>query len=85
MHNNKLKKLINRVIAVASLSAMVLAGTAVTVNATPVWPSNVDTESNAAIVMEAETGAILYEKNIDVQHYPASITKILTTLLAIEN
>ena len=85
MHNNKLKKLINRVIAVASLSAMVLAGTAVTVNAAPVWPSNVDTESNAAIVMEAETGAILYEKNIDVQHYPASITKILTTLLAIEN
>ena len=50
MHNKKLKKLINRVIAVASLSVMVLAGTAFTVNAAPVWPSNVDTESNAAIV-----------------------------------
>lgn len=85
MHNNKLKKLINRVIAVASLSVIVLAGTAFTVNAAPVWPSNVDTESNAAIVMEAETGAILYEKNIDTQYYPASVTKVLTTLLALEN
>lgn len=41
--------------------------------------------SEAAIVMEASTGAILYAKNIHAKHYPASITKILTTLVAIEN
>lgn len=41
--------------------------------------------SSAAILMEAKTGAILYEKNSDERHYPASITKILTTLVALEN
>lgn len=41
--------------------------------------------SKAAIVMEASTGAILYSKNIHDSYYPASITKILTTLLALEN
>lgn len=38
----------------------------------------------AGIVIDAKTGKILYEKNIDEKHYPASITKILTTLVAIE-
>lgn len=41
--------------------------------------------ASSAIVMEASTGAILYSKNIHDSYYPASITKILTTLLAIEN
>ena len=35
--------------------------------------------------MEASTGTILYSKAIDEQHYPASITKIMTVLLALEN
>ena len=41
--------------------------------------------SGAGIVMELETGAILYGKNIHNTYYPASITKILTTLIALEN
>lgn len=49
------------------------------------WPSGPNVVSESAIVMEASTGLILYEKNIHDKHYPASITKILTTLLAIEN
>ena len=39
----------------------------------------------SGIVMEVSTGTILYEKNIHDTHYPASITKIMTVLLAIEN
>ena len=35
--------------------------------------------------MEVGTGAILYAKNIDDHHYPASITKVLTALVALEN
>lgn len=35
--------------------------------------------------MELSTGSILYSKNIHVRHYPASITKIMTTLLTLEN
>ncbi len=37
-----------------------------------------------AIVMDATTGQILYEKNAYQTMYPASITKILTALVAIE-
>ena len=52
------------------------------------WPSGPNESSivaDSAIVMEASTGLILYEKNIDKQQFPASITKIMTALLVIEN
>lgn len=49
------------------------------------WPDGPDTLSPAVILMEESTGTILYEKNSTEAHYPASITKILTTLIALEN
>lgn len=50
-----------------------------------VWPTPPTIEAESAIIMEVSTGTILYEKNIYDKHYPASITKILTALIAIEN
>lgn len=38
-----------------------------------------------AILIDGETGQILYEKNSHKQFYPASTTKIMTAILAIEN
>ena len=35
--------------------------------------------------MEATTSSILYEKDADTKRYPASTTKIMTCLLALEN
>ena len=55
------------------------------VKAEAYWPSMPNIEAESAIVMEINTGTVLYEKNSTDTHYPASITKILTTLLAIEN
>lgn len=49
------------------------------------WPQGPGTYGDAAIVMEAGTGSILYGKNIDEHEYPASITKVLTALVALEN
>lgn len=49
------------------------------------WPAGPSILGGYAIVMEVNTGTVLYEKNSDTQNYPASITKILTALLAIEN
>ena len=49
------------------------------------WPEGPAIASPSAIVMEVNTGTILYEKNSHVQNYPASITKILTTYLTLEN
>lgn len=39
----------------------------------------------AAVVIDAETGIVLFEHNKDEKNYPASTTKIMTALLAIEN
>ncbi|MDR2539176.1 MAG: D-alanyl-D-alanine carboxypeptidase [Chlamydiales bacterium] len=44
----------------------------------------VDISAKAAVLMSAETGAILYEKNAYLPLYPASITKIVTALYALE-
>lgn len=49
------------------------------------WKEGPGTYGEAAIVMEVETGTILYAKDIDSKQYPASITKVLTALVALEN
>lgn len=53
--------------------------------AAPAWPDNVSISAEGGIVMDADTGAVLYGKNIHVGYFPASITKILTALIIIEN
>ncbi len=49
------------------------------------WPEGPEIGAEAAILMEANTGTILYAKNINEELYPASTTKIMTCLLAVEN
>lgn len=41
--------------------------------------------AESAILMDATTGKILYEKNSRTKQYPASITKLMTILLALEH
>lgn len=53
-------------------------------NEIPGWPTGPVVTAESAILMEAETGAVLYAKNIHAREYPASTTKILTTLIAME-
>lgn len=48
------------------------------------WPVGPVVSAEAAILMEADTGTILYAKNIHQREYPASTTKLLTTLMATE-
>lgn len=51
------------------------------------YPQNLteeDIRGEAAIVMNAETGEFLFEKNADEILYPASTTKIMTCLIALE-
>ncbi len=49
------------------------------------WPKGPSVTAESAILMDVNTGTILFEKNSHKQLYPASITKIMTTLLALEN
>lgn len=48
------------------------------------WPTGPAVSAQSAILMEAETGTILYAKNIHEELYPASTTKMLTCLIAAE-
>ena len=41
-------------------------------------------EATAAILVDAATGTVLYEQDAHEQRYPASITKVMTALLALE-
>ncbi|WP_250277482.1 D-alanyl-D-alanine carboxypeptidase family protein [[Clostridium] colinum] len=41
--------------------------------------------AKSAVLIDAKTGIVIYEKNKDEKSYPASTTKIMTALLAIEN
>ena len=45
---------------------------------------NFDVEAKSAILMEASSGTVLYEKNADEALSPASVTKIMTLLLVME-
>lgn len=45
----------------------------------------IDINAKSAILIDPANGDILYEKNIKDKAYPASITKLMTALLVIEN
>ncbi|WP_337019781.1 D-alanyl-D-alanine carboxypeptidase family protein [Oceanobacillus massiliensis] len=47
-------------------------------------PPSPEIESEAAILLEANSGQVLYDKNANAQMYPASVTKIATAIFAIE-
>ncbi|MBO6260630.1 MAG: D-alanyl-D-alanine carboxypeptidase [Lachnospiraceae bacterium] len=49
------------------------------------WPQGPAIGAEGAILLEANTGALLYAKNIDEKLYPASITKLMCCLVAVEN
>ncbi|MCE5285489.1 MAG: D-alanyl-D-alanine carboxypeptidase [Pelosinus sp.] len=44
-----------------------------------------DITAKAAIVIEASTGKVLYAKSAEERHYPASTTKMITLIVALEN
>ncbi len=48
-------------------------------------PTALDLSASSAILMEAENGTLLYQKNAFVRRGMASTTKIMTALVAIEN
>lgn len=47
-------------------------------------PLKVSVDASSALLINAETGQVLYEKNSDKQYFPASTTKIATALFALK-
>ena len=54
-------------------------------NAIPDWPKGPKIKANTGVLIEMETAEVLYDKGMNEARYPASITKVLTALVAIEN
>lgn len=52
--------------------------------AAPSWPEGPAVTAEGACLIDANTGTILYSKNMDEPFFPASITKIMTALIVIE-
>src|SRR5699024_8865252 len=90
-----MKKLLKR--AAAFVLAISLAGT-VPVSADTLPPravlmpeeetlqegAGLNVSAPSALLMEPQTGSVIYEKNADERRSPASITKIMTLLLIFE-
>lgn len=47
-------------------------------------PPTFQTPAKQAILLDFDTGAVLYEKNADASMYPASMTKLMTSILAFD-
>ena len=73
-------KLFKRVVAV---TAAILSMCSFSVQAETVSPP--ETKAESAILINADTGRILYEKNSHEKMYPASMTKMLTAMVLLDN
>lgn len=49
------------------------------------WPDTPSVDADTAFLVELNSGTVLYAKNAHQQMFPASITKIMTALLTVEN
>lgn len=79
------KKLYRKVVSLLFGVVVALQISTSVVSATEYWPEGINVTSPSAIVMELSTGTVLYEKNSREKLYPASITKIMTVMIALEN
>lgn len=50
-----------------------------------VWPEPPAISAGSAILIDADTGTVLYDKDSHIKGFPASVTKLMTALLTVEN
>jgi len=73
-----IKKLAVSVLAFCQIFVM-------TAYARPDWPSDTGIQAEAGAAMDVDSGTLIFGQNSHVEYPPASITKILTALIVIEN
>lgn len=69
-----------RILTAATAAALLLTIPAFAVDTA----GGMNLDAKSVLLMERETGTVLYEDNADQQLEPASVTKIMTMLLAVE-
>lgn len=76
-----MKKIIIKFSAILALIIFLTSGVSVFADTN----ENIEVEARSAILMEVSTGKIIYEKNSNEKFAPASVTKVMTMLLTMEN
>ena len=77
-----MKKFLSLLLCAALIFSLTPAGTTY---AAGTWPSNITIEADGGILIDADSGTVLYSKNVHETYYPASITKILTAYIIINH
>lgn len=57
----------------------------ITAYARPDWPADTGIMAEAGVVMDLDTGTLIYGQNSRVPYFPASITKLMTALVVLEH
>ena len=78
MDKHKIKQILCCCLAVCHLFT-------ITCHARPSWPSDTGIMAEAGVVMDADSGAVIFGQNSHVTYPPASITKLLTALQVLEH
>lgn len=76
--NHKLKRILCGVIAACQVFTM-------TAYAKPDWPRDTGIQAEAGGLMDVDSGTMIFGQNSHVAYPPASITKLLTALIVLEN
>ena len=79
------RKLLQPIFCILLTAALTLTMFSGTVFALAEWPKDVYTAAEGACVMDADSKVVLFGKNQDTAYYPASITKVMTALIVLEN
>lgn len=76
--NHKLKRILCGAIAACQLFTM-------TAYAKPEWPRDTGIQAEAGALMDVDSGTLIFGQNSHAAYPPASITKLLTALVVLEN
>lgn len=81
----RLKKFIHKITAFVMACAMAFNIGGFCAYGAPQWPSDTGVMADFGIVMDVDSGAVLFGQQIHVTSPPASITKLLTALVVAEH
>ena len=72
-------------LTVFSMFCVMLSGSVRAASPKEIWPDCPSVKTGSSIVMDIHTGTVLVGRNSTKKAYPASITKLMTAMLVIEN
>ncbi|HIU88081.1 MAG TPA: D-alanyl-D-alanine carboxypeptidase [Candidatus Avilachnospira avistercoris] len=75
----------NRILSFILMLIILVPNICGTVFAAVPWPEGCYVASEGACLIDADSGVVLYGQNENTAFYPASITKVMTALLTLEN